>query len=55
LKNAQKISRIVHLNKAIEPKLKFSFAAKLSQLYSIFVQSFSAMYLLQFLYGNCLC
>jgi len=45
LKNAEKISRIVHLNKAIEPKLKFIFAAKLSQLYSI-LQSFSAVYLL---------
>jgi len=38
LKNAQKISRIVHLNKATEPKLKFIFAAKLSQLYSIFMR-----------------
>jgi len=43
--SAQKILGIVYLNEAIEPKSKFLFAAKLIQLYLIFMWSFSAVYL----------
>jgi len=46
--SAQKLFGIVYLNdgkiEAIELKSKFLFAAKLVQLYSIFMRSFSAVY-----------